>query len=304
MPTAPLTSLLAAVDLSATATVVLDTAAALAARSGAALHVLHAFELPASLYGEPTKRRASFPERIAQAEARLHEQIGGRLGDAPVASAEVVIYEAYKAIYERAQQVGAELIVLGAHRPHPLADLLLGSTVDRVLRTAEVPCLVTRAALRLPLRRVVVPVDFSASARAVAATALAWAGWLGDADAGVEVHLLHVVPQDYEPVAEELVERVRPALHDEVEAILEETPPARGVRVHPEVRWGASVPDAILAYAAQTDADLLALGTQGYGALAHALLGSIAAAVTRRASLPVLLRPAAMRALPDSRLTG
>lgn len=48
---------------------------------------------------------------------------------------------------------------------------------------------------------------------------------------------------------------------------------------------------AIVAYAAQVQADLIVLGTHGYGPIKHLLLGSVADRVIRHARCPVLTVP-------------
>src|SRR5690606_320093 len=95
-----------------------------------------------------------------------------------VASREVVIFLAHKAIVARALDVSADLIVLGSHRART-GDAILGSTADRVIRTAAVPVLILRGRLSLPLRSVVAPVDLSEPARAALDQAVSWTAALG-----------------------------------------------------------------------------------------------------------------------------
>src|SRR5690606_15872693 len=91
-----------------------------------------------------------------------------------VASREVEIYVAHKAILDRAAAVEADLIVIGPHRRRAVGDAFLGSTADRVIRSAGAPCLVVRGPLSLPLRRVVVPIDLSEPAQRALDAALRW----------------------------------------------------------------------------------------------------------------------------------
>src|SRR5690606_40827742 len=110
----------------------------------------------------------------------------------------VAIHAAHRAIRERAEAVAADLIVLGPHRRHAVGDRFLGSTADRVIRTAEAPCLIVRGPLSLPLRRVLVPVDLSGPALGALDVALAWGHALGpleeDGARDSRVVVLHVVP--------------------------------------------------------------------------------------------------------------
>jgi nucleotide-binding universal stress UspA family protein len=63
---------------------------------------------------------------------------------------------------------------------------------------------------------------------------------------------------------------------------------ARGVQTATEVRDGSPV-DEILAVARERGADLIAMTTHGHSGRAGAVVGSVAEAVVRRASMPVFL---------------
>ncbi|WP_273430257.1 universal stress protein [Chitinibacter tainanensis] len=53
--------------------------------------------------------------------------------------------------------------------------------------------------------------------------------------------------------------------------------------------WGGQIAKAIVEDAVQWQADLLVMGTHGYGGLTHLLLGSVAEGVMRYTTKPVLL---------------
>lgn len=140
-------------------------------------------------------------------------------------------------------------------------------------------------------RTIVVGTDFSDQADAAVAYAIALAGKL---DARVQlVHGWQVPPTAIgpdlatgfvAPFAAELERSAREAM----------------ARTLDRVRKGAKVPidgavvcndprDAVLAEAASRDAQLIIVGTHGRRGLKRALLGSVAEAVVRLASCPVLV---------------
>ena len=301
-------SILAATDLSEACDPVLEAAGRLAAATGAALHVVHAFDLPETPYALPVAGAGvpsaipvfpTFPGRLREAEVALEAQCIRALppGVSP-ASREVRIYAAHRAILERAGAVGAELVVLGPHRRRAVADALLGSTADRVLRQAPVPCLVVRGELALSLRRVVAPFDLSEPARGALDVAVAWCGALGrhDADASVpavELRVVHVVPRFL--VAPDLpFDRavVGPQLHEAVQGALERAGAAAApAEVGEELLFGDSAAEAITEFAERQAAGLVVMGTHGYGAVKRLLLGGVASGVARAAPCPVLLVP-------------
>jgi nucleotide-binding universal stress UspA family protein len=290
-------SILVATDLSESSDDVVRAAAALADLTGAQLHLVHAFDLQVLPYTEENLRTVGFAERIREAERALEAQIRRTVRpDVDVASQEVMIYVAHKAILERARAARADLIVVGAHRKRPLGDALLGSTADRVIRGADVPCLVVRGPLSLPLRRVLVPLDLSEPAVGALDVALKWSDALRPstevAPLGPQVTVLHVVPLAFD-LADLPFDRavIGPELHREVEAARARVPGAQALEVREEVRWGDVPAEEILRVAEQDRADLLVLATHGFGAVKRALIGSVASAVARAASCPVLLVP-------------
>lgn len=298
-------SVLVATDLTEASGEVLRAAAAIARSTGARLHVLHSFDFPIVPYTEENRRAATFKSRIGDARRELSEQVRLATGpDVEVASEEVVIYIAHKAIREHADGVDADLIVMGPHRVRPTADAILGSTADRVIRSSPVPCLIVRAPLALPLRRVLVPLDLSKTAQGALDRALEWSATLGPNDggpSGAELTVLHVVPPEFAsenfPFDREVI---APELHRAVQAAIDRVGDVSHVTVREDVRWGDSPVQEIVGMAKEEETDLLVLGTHGQGAIKRALIGSVASGVARSASCSVLLVPPALSMIePD-----
>lgn len=296
----PIRSILAATDLSDPSDGALRAAGALAAFTGAELHVLHAFDLPPTPYSdEDSLVSPTFGGRLREAERALDEQIRRMVPDAvEVASRGVQIYVAHRAIAERAEAVSADLVVLGPHRRRSAPGEFLGSTADRVIRTASMPCLVVRSHLKLPLHRVVVPFDLSEPSRGALDVAIDWgaalAGPLDEGCAVLDLRVVHVLPPR---VVHDLPSGravVGPELHRQVEDSLARSERTSEVLVQEELLWGEAAPEAITTYADREKADLIVLATHGHGAVKRALLGSVASAVVRRAQCSVLLVPPAL----------
>lgn len=290
-------SILVATDLTESSDEILRAGAALAALAGAKLHVVHAFDLDVTAYARQGGAPPTFPDRVQAAQGELDGQIRRVVGPGvDVASREVVIYVAHRAVLERAEAVGADLIVLGPHRKRPRGDAFLGSTADRVIRTAPVPCLVVRGPLSLPLRRVLVPLDLSEPARGALDAGLAWSEALrthgGDAGPGTRVTVVHVVPRIFD-VPDVRFDRsvIAPELHREVEAALGRAGGTSTLEVREEVRWGDAPAVELLRVAEEEKSDLVVIATHGHGAVRRALIGSVASAVARGAPCPVLLVP-------------
>ncbi|HEX7242160.1 MAG TPA: universal stress protein [Longimicrobiaceae bacterium] len=301
MTTNPIRSILAATDLSEASDEVLRAAGALAAFTGAELHVLYAFELPPPPYLEEGAAEVpTFEGRIRDARRGLDEQIARMVPDAVrLASRELQIYVPHRAIVERAQAVSADLIVLGPHRRRSGPGEFLGGTADRVIRTAEVPCLVVRRYLTLPLRRVVAPLDLSEPSRGAMDVAVSWgtalAGHPDDGFPALDLRVVHVLPALFVHDLPSGRATVGPDLHRQVEESLARSGRASNVLVREELLWGEGAEEEITAYAEREGADLIVLATHGHGLLKRALLGSVASGVARRACCSVLLVPPVLR---------
>jgi nucleotide-binding universal stress UspA family protein len=290
-------SILVATDLLPSSDAVVASAHALAARTGAELHVLTALEIPDLPYpGAGTM--IDFQRQIHDARKTLLDQVSRALppGTHP-ATHKVAVDPAPKAILERAQEISADLIVIGPHRPRAFRGPILGNTADRILRSAQVPVLVLSDTLPLPLRRVAAPVDLSDPARGALDQALVWAAAFGAGDAGgglpgVALRVIHVIPKHYESVDIPFDRAViGPQLHSEIENAQKRVGNAASVDVREEALWGNAPSEEIVRYAETEGIDLVVMGTHGYGAVGRALIGSVTSRVARNAPCALLLVP-------------
>jgi len=303
----PLKTILAATDLTDACDEVLRAAAGLARHTGAALHVIHSFDFPPSPYFDVPLDARTFQSRIDDSHAAMDEQIARAVpGDVPVAGRRLEVFAAARAIADHAAAIRAELIVLGPHTRRRLEAGFLGTTADRVIRTVDVPVLIVRGELRLPLRRLLVPVDLSERTGCVLDVALRWGAGLGAADGvlpvpGVEMEIIHVVPRVLAPAGLPFDRAtVRPGINRVVEDAVERAGGASRVAVSEEVLWGDRPDREIVCFAREAGSDLVVMATHGYGTVRRALIGSTASGVARAAHCPVLLLPPAVwRAAPQ-----
>jgi nucleotide-binding universal stress UspA family protein len=142
-------------------------------------------------------------------------------------------------------------------------------------------------------QNILVPVDFSDTSDEAWRVACDLAR-----TSGSFLHLLHVAPDPLsqawavETVALDYSGMTRQWI-EEAEAKLAAIQPGPGIepaRVTRVVASGAAYP-GIMEYANRHAADLIVMGTHGYGPVMHLLLGSVAERVVRHASCPVLTVP-------------
>ncbi|MHB1167812.1 MAG: universal stress protein [Longimicrobiales bacterium] len=283
-----ITSILVASDLSESAAPVLRSAAALAALAEAELHVVHAVERD-GLFDVGT-------ERVEEARHALRQQLTAALpAQAHATSVRVEAGRAHRVIIDLADEVGADLIVIGPHRGPEATSQVLGTTADRLVRTSEVPCLIVHEPISLPLRCVIIPTDLSNAAEGALDVGLIWSAALRQprgSGSTTSVRMLLVVPEGVPDEAEGDPPNTfsKRELDRHVQAACERTGCAPSLEIEQEVANGDPA-EVILQRAEENDADLLVLGTHGQGALARALIGSVSSLVARRARCPVLMVP-------------
>ena len=144
------------------------------------------------------------------------------------------------------------------------------------------------------IRKILFPTDFSDYAN----QALAYAVGMAQ-DYGAALHVLHVVPTpemavQFEPVAPVLdaqfFTELEKGAREQLEAVVPETA-RKALDVTLAVRRGAAFLE-IVHYAKDEGIDLITIATHGRTGLRHALFGSVAERVVRKAHCPVLsLRP-------------
>ena len=186
--------------------------------------------------------------------------------------------------------MAADVIVLGPHRTDDrrgAAARPLGGTAQAIVARTFAPCLVTPVSIRLPLERVLAPIDLSETARGALLVALSWASALRgrSSDRQTTLYALHVDGVDRSGADSSIVvrrelEMLEPGAHDWA-----------GVDVRAIAAHGVDVAETIERQAHDQRADLVVVGTRGLGADEAFRLGSVSAALVERSELPMLLVP-------------
>jgi nucleotide-binding universal stress UspA family protein len=259
------------------------------------LHVHNPAYAPVGTIGLPNKGGTVFAAPAAS--RRLHQELDSALASATAAGIplETAIEEGAPAsqILSGVTRHRADLVVMGTHGTSGLERLLLGSVTEKVIRKASCPVLTVppraHATSHLPFRRILCPLDFSASSKRALQFALAMAR-----DARAELHLVHVVewPPDSPPpppfpafnLPEYRVYRESEALAELdklVPSWLRDRQPVLDV-----VRGRAY--EQVLHLAATDGTDVIVIGVHGRNALDVMIFGSTTNQVIRGATCPVL----------------
>ena len=129
--------ILAAVDLTEESRQVAKRACALRSAYGAKLSCLHVIEPLSLAYGGDIPMDLSTIQEQIQETAKMHLADFAKSLNIPEEDQHLIFGRPETEIHALANQVGADLIVVGSHGRHGLA-LLLGSTANGVLHGA--PC--------------------------------------------------------------------------------------------------------------------------------------------------------------------
>jgi len=145
--------ILAAVDTSPHASLVVETAARLARRNWdrAQLNILHVFKTGLLDRQPPGGGHASEMKDDARSFLEHHVRMARRQTTAPVAS-QFAVGDPADEIVRVADSLSADMIVISTHDSTGLERLLLGSVAEAVVRRAHCAVLVVRPKARAPRR--------------------------------------------------------------------------------------------------------------------------------------------------------
>lgn len=264
---------------------VLEPAARLAERTGAELHVVHAFEGPEPLWDAYAGVDAFTGEAERHYAERVREDLARHVTPlAPGATVRAVAGPPDRALTRYADEVGADLLVVGTTRRSRVAQMLLGTGAGHIVRAAHRPVLVLRPE-GTAAERVLLATDLSGSAARAhergRETVERFFGPDGRAWRSLLV-LRYDVPMP--PPLD------RGALEEAAESGLERFLADRSGQVEGRVRVGEPARE-IVAEARDWPADLLVVGTHGRRGAARFFLGSVAESVLRHAPCSALVIP-------------
>ncbi|MFQ5640259.1 MAG: universal stress protein [bacterium] len=187
--------------------------------------------------------------------------------------------------YAKAEEF--DLIILGAKGHSNFERLFLGSTSEKVVRNSSAPVLTVHPKPKgLPIKRILVPIDFSPLSFAVLPIVASIAEHFRS-----EIYLLHVVETGHQSDPErrtseyEFFERVKGKLADqwELPEAFNEIETKKFIRHHT-----GSAGYGILEFSQDWDIDLVIMATHGRTGLSKVLMGSVTEKVIRIAPYPVL----------------
>jgi len=291
-------------DFSVAAKAALVAAVPWLARFQAELHLVHIYSVE---YPAPVMMVSSLTVSESEIERRIRSHLQELARDHALAQHPVSLHarhgRPYEQICQLARQLEIDLIITATRGRTGPKHLALGSTAERVVRHAPCPVLVVHPSIasarrRKPaLKKILVPIDFSACA----AQGLAYAKALA-MQFGSRLVLLHSIDLSYYGTNPEYILYDFPLLLEAAEKSARE----QMLELIGETDWedlevehlleSGHPGEQICQRARDLGADLIVTSTHGRTGLKRILLGSTAEYVVRHASsCPVLVVPSHQR---------
>jgi nucleotide-binding universal stress UspA family protein len=215
------------------------------------------------------------------------ESAAGKVGGARVRTVAVHDRLAIDAIMTLATTEPGAVVCLTTHARSGPGRVLFGGITQEVMRHTDVPLVlvgpaVAESAASSRFKELVVCLDGSPVATAILPTAVEWAG-----DLGLEIWLVGVVDPELAVVS----------LTGQIADTFESTPMERvalelqgsDLGVNWETLHGHRAAPAIVAFAQERSAPMIAMTTHGRTGVARVIAGSVTMAVVREAPCPVLV---------------
>lgn len=276
--------ILAPTDFSKRSAIAGERALDLAALTGARLTLLHAVDddqLPNIVEISRKEALAEFAEEPSERGAVKVDHL-------------VRVGEPFHVINEVAEEIGADLLVMGAHRQAPLRNAFFGTTSERALRGGRLPALIVRRGGAGRYRKPYCALDL------VHDDLEPWrlARALGIADeAAARIVFAYEAGSLHKPrVANRGVKDFEGHLNAERDAVLPSVAKAMtSLGLKPDqselVSIYFSAADTVVDVATRGCADLLIVGSHRKSAFDRVTLGSVSQGVLRRAEMDVLVVP-------------
>lgn len=278
--------LLVATDFSVRSDRALRRASLIAHKTGASLTVVHVVDVdrPAKLIAADEAAASATLEELTQTLRDVDGLDAGWL---------VRTDDIYAGILSAADEIAADLIVVGPHRKR-ISDVFVGTIAERVVRRSTRPLLVAIEDPSAHHRGTLLALDFDEASSFAARQALAMGVF--DNTEVVAMHVFdapaaHLMKRSLEPTVrvETYIEEERKAAARKLESLLAELdlpPTCRSV-----VSIKGSPARTILETAQELDSDLIVLGTNQRKGFERILVGSVTADVIRDAHRDVLIIP-------------
>lgn len=302
--------ILLARDFSPSSDLALRQAVHFAQHYSAELHILFADVLHADPYSfgasmEPARSTDELKSRLQEYTRTSFEELGIDTGGLSITYVVERDVAPGPAILNYADEIAADLIVMGTHGRRGLRRILMGSVAEEVVRLSSCPVFTIQpqATTQFPFRSILLPVDFSEHSRNALEHAKEMAGRFDS-----RLTLLHIIEDTLPPSyhtgnifsEREVDEHTLKKAEKQLTAFFNETGGPDNVRAEFVVEGGHAA-DRIIHFASTQDTDVIMLSSHGRTGIERFTMGSVAEKVLRNVRCPVFTIKAYPEALSKLR---
>jgi nucleotide-binding universal stress UspA family protein len=161
--------ILVPIDFSSTSIIAFEHAVNLAKKFNASLYLLHVIEKNLFMHDIflPETKMVNVDNLFSISEDKLNELSQSALHDAAISSEVIVKHgKVSKEIVLTADEIQADVIVMGTHGASGMEEFFIGSNAERVVVNAKCPVLTIHENARIPqYANIILPVDNSSASR-------------------------------------------------------------------------------------------------------------------------------------------
>ncbi len=189
-------------------------------------------------------------------------------------------------ILRTAEEVGADLVVIGKRARFLLDSMPVGLVADDVVRQSDVDVLIIAGDKKLGLERIFLAYDGTEGADIAARQASALAARYG---AVLYIGMTYEMDMEAFSLAPELEEALHRKARSAIDAAVELARKADVKQVEPVIRHGNPSYKTLIEEATARKAGLLVAGASGRGSLSRVLLGSVTRRMISMSTCPLLI---------------
>lgn len=265
------------VDFSKYSEYALEVGAALAKQHNAELIVMHMLEMSESIFSASTTQRNEENAFMMMVANKNFTEFLDKpyLNDIEVTPI-IKYHKVLKEVAEVANEIRADLIVMGSRGHNDFEGIFTGSNTEKVVRYSSTPVFVVKSRLKsVDFKHIVLATDFSEKSIPTVTNALELLSQLGK-----KVTLLNInLPNLGFLSTDEIDEKINRFMA--VSDLKASDINLARIAHH-------NVEDGVLSYAKRQNADAVAMITQGRKGLSHFFGGSISEDVVNHSKLPVI----------------
>lgn len=261
------------VDFSKYSEYALEIGALLAKKHNATLHVLHMLELSDSLISQSeSDNKNEMMFLLALSQKKFENFLDKDYLEGVQVKAATKHHKVYREVNEVAQNVNADLIIMGSHGLMAHEGIFAGSNAEKMVRNSTTPVLTIKSKPKnFNLNKVIFATDLSEESIPAYKKAAQIFSTLGS-----ELHVVYI----NRPHTDYISSREFKELTDQYAAA--------GGSDQVEFISDYTVEDGLLAYAKETQAGCIAVSTHARKGLSHFFRGSISEDLANHSLLPVM----------------